>query len=128
MADKIAIKDILELKSCSIEEFIHLASEKGITISDEENIELPLAELKVIDPSLAYKLRYKRPERQTTEKQPTSSKKDSGADRAGKTALRTLHALDSLGASANDVKGTLGVDSDFEKKSIILQELISMVD
>ena len=128
MADKIAIKDILELKSCSIEEFIHLASEKGITISDEENIELPLAELKVIDPSLAYKLRYKRPERQTTEKQPTSSKKDSGADRAGKTALKTLHALDSLGASANDVKGTLGVDSDFEKKSIILQELISMVD
>ena len=60
MAGKITLKEIVELKGCSTEEFIRLASEKGITLSKEDSSEVSLAELRVIDPSLAYKLRYKK--------------------------------------------------------------------
>ena len=38
MVGKISIKDILEQKGCSMEEFIRLASEKGITLSNGEGV------------------------------------------------------------------------------------------
>lgn len=128
MADIIAIKDIVELKGCSAEEFIHIASEKGITISDDENAILSLAELRVIDPSLAYKLRYKRPEPQTTQKQPIFSKEDSAGNGTGKGVQITLHSLESLRAPTIDAKEATEVDRDSEKKSAVLRELISMVN
>ena len=128
MANKFSLKEIMEIKGCSKDEFILLASQKGITIPDDENNGLSLAELKVIDPSLAYKLRFNRPKRQTDEKQLVSTKEDLEGDGAGKAAQITLHSLESLGSPAIDAKGVKGVDSDFENKSAILQELISMVD
>jgi RecQ family ATP-dependent DNA helicase len=128
MADKITLKEIVELKGCSTEEFIRLASEKGITLSEEDRSEVSLAELRVIDPSLAYKLRYKKPERQTAAKQPSAPKEDSESKANGRTTQQTLHSLESLGSSSKEALDTPTGNPDFQKKSLVLEELISMVN
>ena len=63
---KYPIADLVELKGCSVEEFILLASRKGISLPEGGDGALSLAEIKVIDPSLAYQLRYRKPERRTS--------------------------------------------------------------
>lgn len=125
MAEKIALKDIVELKGCPTEEFIVLASEKGITISNEEDSKLSFAELKIIDPSLAYKLRYKRLKKQSTAKESISSKEYMVAESTGKNTQVPLRSLESLNSLAIDEPR---VNLDFQKKNAVLQELVSMVN
>lgn len=125
MAEKIALKDIVELKGCPTEEFIVLASEKGITISNEEDSKLSFAELKIIDPSLAYKLRYKRLKKQSTAKESISSKEYMVAESTGKNTQVSLRSLESLNSLAIDEPR---VNLDFQKKNAVLQELVSMVN
>lgn len=128
MASNITIKDIVELKGCSIEEFIRLASEKGITLSEGENSEVSLAELRVIDPSLAYKLRYKKPAPKTTIEHSSDSQEGMAGKEKEQATQQTLHSLDSLGSSSKEASDATEEDSFFQKKSLILEELISMVD
>ena len=128
MAGKVILKDIVELKKCSVEEFIHIAAEKGITISKGEESELSFTELRVIDPSIAYKLRYKRPERQTTAKQPSTTKESLVTKEEGKTTQQTLNSLESLGSLSQKATDAPKENPDFQKKILILEELISMVN
>ena len=128
MADKIALKEIVELRGCSLEEFIRLASEKGISIPNEEDGELSLAEIRIIDPSLAYKLRYRKPAHKKMVEEQQSSKDDLGEDKVKEASQSTLHSLESLGSPATEVSGAQELDSLIEKKNAILRDLISMVD
>ena len=128
MAGKFSLKDIIDLKGCSIEEFIRLASEKGITLSEGENSEVSLAELRIIDPSLAYKLRYKKPAPKTTIEHSSDSQEGMAGKEKEQATQQTLHSLDSLGSSSKEASDATEEDSFFQKKSLILEELISMVD
>lgn len=127
MAGKITIKDVLEQKGCSMEEFIRLASEKGITLSNEEGDEISLAELRTIDPTLAYKLRYKKSGRQPAVQLSDSTTNDPLTNEDGRATRVTLHSLESLSTSTVETMATPDTDPDFLEKSVILDELISMV-
>lgn len=123
--DKYPVKDLLKLKGCTLEELIVLLSEKGITLSIEGDGELSLAEIKMIDPSLAYKLRYKKSPQQTNVS--SSTKGELGKLEDGQPAQVTLHSLEDLGSDTIKESLPPGSDSVFEKKNAVLQKLVSMV-
>ncbi|MBQ9367626.1 MAG: hypothetical protein IJT83_07585, partial [Victivallales bacterium] len=128
MASNLTIKDIVELKGCSADVFIRLASEKGISLPEGENSEISLAELRVIDPSLAYKLRYKKPVPKTTIEESFDSQEDMATKENEQATQQTLHSLESLGTFSKEASGAPEEDSFFQEKNLILEELISMVD
>ena len=127
MVGKISIKDILEQKGCSMEEFIRLASEKGITLSNEEGSELSLAELRAIDPILAYKLRYRKPESQSAVQHTDSAANYQITNEGSRATQITLHSLESLGTPTMETMAIPDAAPNVQKKSVILDELISMV-
>ncbi|OUO95693.1 RecQ family ATP-dependent DNA helicase, partial [Barnesiella sp. An22] len=128
MTGKIALKDIVELKGCSTKEFINLASEKGITISNGEDSELSLAELRIIDPSLAYKLRYNKQKRQTTAKQYVYHQENKETKKTSKFSQIILQSFESLDSPSIDTQNTTQDDSGIQKKNAVLQELVSLVN
>ena len=125
---KYPIADLVELKGCSIDEFILLASQKGISLSEGSESALSLAEIRVIDPTLAYQLRYKKPERQNAASETIKEKDDKPTDASTKSVQTTLHSFDSLGQPANEVPESIDSDPDFLKKNAVLQEIIRMAD
>jgi hypothetical protein len=126
--EKYRIETIVELKGCSIDEFILLASQKGISLPEGGESSLSLAEIRVIDPTLAYQLRYKKPERQNAVIETTKEENDKSTDSPTQSVHTTLYSFDSLGQPANEVSESIDSDPDFLKKNAVLQEIIRMAD
>ena len=122
------LQDLADLKSCTIEEFVLFASSRGVKIPNKMESRLSLADVNLIDPSLAYKLRYKKPERQITTKQPSVPQEDSETKDNRRASKQTLHSLESLGSPSKEEPDAHEEDPDYQKKSLVLKELISMVN
>ena len=122
------LQDLADLKSCTIEEFVLFASSRGVKIPNKMESRLSLADVNLIDPSLAYKLRYKKPERQITAKQPSVPQEDSETKDNRRASKQTLHSLESLGSPSKEEPDAHEEDPDYQKKSLVLKELISMVN
>lgn len=125
---KYPIADLVELKGCSVEEFILLASRKGISLPEGGNGALSLAEIKVIDPSLAYQLRYRKPERRTSAHESMNEEVNETTESSDKKVQTTLHSFDSLAQTANAASESSESDRDFQNKNAVLQEIIQMAD
>ena len=125
---KYPIADLVELKGCSVEEFILLASRKGISLPEGGDGALSLAEIKVIDPSLAYQLRYRKPERRTSAHESMNEEVNETTESSDKKVQTTLHSFDSLAHTANAASESSESDRDFQNKNAVLQEIIQMAD
>jgi RecQ family ATP-dependent DNA helicase len=90
-----SIKELVELKGCSIDEFITLADQKGIKLSEADDKMLSLTEIKIIDPSLAFKLRFNNARRKTSPKQSKETKEEN-KDSAKEHLSVTLNSIDNL--------------------------------